>query len=91
MDSSGDLSPGQIVISKMGRDSGRYFVVIAVEGGYAYIADGELRKIDKPKKKNIKHLLRTNEYDDAIRDKILGGKKISNADLRKALEKFKKA
>ncbi|SHF08789.1 hypothetical protein SAMN02746089_01283 [Caldanaerobius fijiensis DSM 17918] len=91
MNNSSDLTPGQIVKSKMGRDSGRYFIVLAVDGGYAFIADGELRKVDKPKKKNIKHLLKTNECDEFIRDKILSGKKISNADLRKALEKYKKA
>lgn len=90
MSDNDDLTPGQIVKSKMGRDSGRYFVVLAVDGKYAFIADGDLRKIDKPKKKNIKHLLKLNECVEVVRDKILTGQKISNADLRKALEKYQR-
>lgn len=52
-------SKGLIVCAKAGRDTGRYFAVLEAEGGYALIADGKTRKLDRPKRKNIKHLQAT--------------------------------
>ena len=46
-----------MVISKSGRDIGNAFVVIRViNERYLSISDGDLRKIENPKKKNIRHL-----------------------------------
>jgi ribosomal protein L14E/L6E/L27E len=48
---------GTIVKACAGRDSDGYFVVIACDDlGFCYIANGKSRKLDKPKKKNVKHL-----------------------------------
>ena len=49
----------KIVISKSGRDKGKWFAVIKTEGNFVYIANGKLRKIENPKKKNIKHIVET--------------------------------
>jgi ribosomal protein L14E/L6E/L27E len=54
---------GRIVISAAGRDKGRYAVVVNYDG-YAYIADGKEHKLSKPKRKNIKHLIITDETID---------------------------
>jgi len=49
---------GRLVISKQGRDAGRPFVIIEMlESGYVLIADGDLRKTERPKKKKVKHLI----------------------------------
>ena len=45
-----------VLLSKAGRDRGRFFAALKVEGEYALIADGDLRKIERPKRKNLKHL-----------------------------------
>ena len=45
------IEPGRAVLSIAGRDSGRRFIALKVEGDYAFIADGDLRKAEKPKKK----------------------------------------
>jgi ribosomal protein L14E/L6E/L27E len=47
-------------LSKAGRDKGRFFAVLEVCEGYALIADGELRPLSKPKRKNLRHLGATN-------------------------------
>lgn len=48
---------GTIVKACAGRDSGGYFVVVTCDDlGFFYIADGNSRKLEKPKKKNVKHL-----------------------------------
>ena len=51
--------PGMIVKSDAGRDQQRYYVVVAVEGGFVYIADGRRRKVEQPKRKNPRHLKAT--------------------------------
>ena len=53
----GELIPGQLVLSRAGRDQGRYFLVYQVlDDGYVSLVDGRLRKVEKPKRKKKKHL-----------------------------------
>lgn len=52
-----EIAPGYVVFSKKGRDKGRYFVVLyMVDADFALIADGDIRKLDRLKKKRLKHL-----------------------------------
>lgn len=55
-----DLCKGMIVRSRAGRDAGRWCVIVGLEENYALLADGDLRKIEKPKRKKLMHLARTN-------------------------------
>ncbi len=55
-----NISEGQIVMSRAGHDSGRLFIALKTENGFAYLADGKERKLDNPKKKNLKHIAKTN-------------------------------
>lgn len=47
---------GQLVRSKAGRDKGSDFIVLKVENGYVYVADGRMRRLENPKKKKLKHV-----------------------------------
>lgn len=51
---------GMIVRSSAGHDKGNFLVITAIEGDFAYIADGKERKLQSPKKKRMKHLKFTN-------------------------------
>jgi ribosomal protein L14E/L6E/L27E len=84
-----DFSVGQVVRSLAGRDKGQYLVVIeVVDDQFITVANGKLRKVNNPKKKKVKHLAKTNHIATEIRDKILDGKKVSNAEIRKILESY---
>ena len=48
-----------IVRSRAGRDAGRWCVVIGLEENFALIADGDLRPLEKPKRKKLMHLAPT--------------------------------
>lgn len=50
------IKAGSVIISSAGHDCGRPMVATAVEGGVVYVADGKERKLNSPKKKNIKHV-----------------------------------
>lgn len=47
---------GKIVLSLSGRDKGKSLAVINCDKNYVWVADGKERKIENPKKKNIKHI-----------------------------------
>jgi len=50
------LEIGSVVKALAGRDCGRYFVIVETHERFVMIADGVTRKLQKPKKKNIRHL-----------------------------------
>lgn len=74
-----DIVRGSIVKSKAGHNKDSFFVVFRVEGAYAFICDGKHRKIDNPKKKNLKHLALTKSVVELPQ---------TNKQLRKLLSNF---
>jgi ribosomal protein L14E/L6E/L27E len=83
---------GQVVYSKAGRDIGKIFLITKlIDANYVYISDGDLRRVENPKKKKIKHLVITKDIIDTISQKISTECKVSNAEIRKALLEFKKS
>lgn len=64
---------GKVVRVIAGHDKGLVMMITAVEGDFAYIADGKTRKLQKPKKKRLKHLRFTNTVinTDSLTDKKL--------------------
>ncbi|WP_069650758.1 KOW domain-containing RNA-binding protein [Caloranaerobacter ferrireducens] len=89
METTSDIQIGQVVRSKAGRDKGRVFVVIDIlDDKYVSIVDGDLRRLDKPKKKKIKHLIVYKTVLKNIREKIEKGEKFNNAYVRKSLKPF---
>ena len=80
---------GTVVLSKCGRDKGRYFMVCQVTGdGYVFLADGSMRKLASPKKKKIKHVAATNDRLHAIAEKLANGKKVFDSELRSAFKAY---
>lgn len=76
---------GSVVRSKAGRDKGDLFIVLAREGEYAYLANGDLRKVDTPKKKKLKHLQPSGKISEFIQNKLETVGKVTNSEVRKAL------
>ena len=77
---------GQIVYSKAGRDSGKYYCVVEiVSEDRVKIADGDLRRIKKAKIKNVKHLQTDGDILPKVADKLKGGQQVFVAELFSAL------
>ncbi len=84
-----NIFAGDIVYSKAGRDMGRPFVVLSVvDTNFVMLADGRLRKVDKPKKKKIKHLEKSGYRAQVVADKLREGLVVTNPDLKRALAEF---
>ena len=47
-----EIAASNIVRSVAGRDQGKLFIVLAVEGEYLLLADGKSRKVESPKRKS---------------------------------------
>lgn len=83
------MEVGEVVFSRAGRDSGRFFVVVEiVDDTFVMLADGSLRKLAKPKKKKIKHLKSTGDVIESIAKKLKEGTKVFDAELGSALRAY---
>lgn len=69
-----EITVGTIVFSKAGRDKRKMLLAVKVEGNYAYVCDGILRKVEKPKKKKLIHLQKTNYTVDIDTDSLTDSK-----------------
>ena len=89
MDSTSDIVIGQVAKSKAGRDKGRIFLVLKIiDKDHVSIIDGDLRKLDNPKTKKIKHLDVYNTVVPELKYKLDNKIKVNNAFIRKILEPF---
>lgn len=79
---------GQIVKSKAGRDKAKYFIIVDIEDEFVYLADGRIRRLEKPKKKKVKHIQATKNISEDVRQKLMDGIKMNNADIRKVLKAY---
>lgn len=70
-----------------GRDQGRLFVIVGlVNENFVLLADGDLRKIENPKVKNIKHIHFTNLKADKVVEYLSRGEVPGNHVIRKNLK-----
>ena len=77
------VETGSVVRSKAGRDQGRLFLVVGeVDDDFVLIANGELRRMDRLKKKRRKHLKPTGKVVQALADRISSGEKVEDHELR---------
>lgn len=68
---------GSLVRSLAGHDKGSYYVVVGVEGKAVLIADGKEHKLERLKKKNMKHI--------KVMEHIFDLNGITNKKLRKLI------
>ncbi|MDP4133133.1 MAG: KOW domain-containing RNA-binding protein [Bacillota bacterium] len=83
------MNPGDLVLSRAGRDKNRYYIVVNMEKDYCYICDGDMRKSDRPKKKKNLHLVQTGLSSDFIKNRLNEGQRVTNNELRQEISKIK--
>lgn len=80
---------GQLVVSRSGRDSGRVYLVIGSDGDrFVSVADGTIRRLENPKKKNVRHLGFYPTVDEEIAEKLQSGERVTNPELRRAIQRL---
>lgn len=79
-------SIGQLVTSRAGRDRGHPYLVLAVlDDRFVLVADGEQRPVERPKRKNVKHLVFHRAWAAQVRNMLAAGQRPGNRDVRQAL------
>ena len=85
------IEVGAIVVSKMGRDEGRRFVVVQeIDADFVLLADGALRTMDHLKKKRRKHLKTTGIVVEEVIARQRQGAAIENHEVRSWLKREEK-
>lgn len=81
---------GRVVISKAGKDKGRWFVIVGidVDGERLILCDGKRRPIERPKRKNVIHVQFTNYFLEDVRNKLFSGEMPSNLDIKIGLDRL---
>jgi len=79
---------GSIVQSLAGRDKGSLFIVVEVDENYVYLVDGDIRKVENPKRKKIKHVELTRFFDGNIAERIAKKNKITNQDIKRVIKEI---
>lgn len=85
-----EIKEGNLVISKCGRDKNIFFVVVKIMDDYVFLCDGDVRKVEKPKKKKIKHIQITSKFSKYVNECIKEGKLLTNKELQNEICKFVK-
>lgn len=77
---------GIVATSRAGRDKGRSFAVVGIaDESRVYVADGKTRKLEKPKKKKLRHLFLGKARIPLDETLLKGDKGVADAYIRKAL------
>lgn len=83
---------GMFAISLAGHDKNQIYVIIKEESEYVYLADGNLKPLEKPKKKKKKHIqLIKKGLDEDLLKKLQNGQFIYNEEIKYALKSISKS
>ena len=84
-----EIAKSDIVRSDAGRDRGKLFIVLAVEGEYLLLADGKVRRVEAPRRKKRRHVRFVSADESRRADKIKRSEKITNSELRRTLAAYR--
>lgn len=89
MQEQGSLQIGQLVKILKGRDAGQVAVVVSIaDSRFVYIADGNKRKFDQAKKKNILHLSAQLMISSEVVNSLKESGRVTNGKLRHVVNTF---
>ena len=80
-----EIGKSDIVLSVAGRDQGKLFYVLETDGAYVLVANGRERRLERPKRKKLKHVRKVPRAESRIARKIASGEKVLNSELRRDL------
>lgn len=80
---------GMFAFSRAGHDKGHIYIIIKEEEEYVYVADGGIKTVESPKRKNKKHIqIMKKNADYTIVDKLNNHNTIRNEDLKRAIKQY---
>lgn len=78
------ISIGDVVLATAGKEKNQLLIVKSMDENYCFLVDGKRLKIDKPKKKSLKHIQKASKIP--FPKEKLGESEKVNAEIRKFLK-----
>lgn len=82
---------GKLAISKSGHDKGNLYVILKEEEADVYLADGRLKTVEKPKRKNKKHIQLIQKLPEEITQLMPQDGEFRNEEIKRALKLYQKS
>jgi len=80
---------GNLCISTNGRDVNNEYLIYAHSASFCFLVDGNAKKINKPKKKNIKHIKLLGVESKIIKEKIERNQKVFDSEIYSFIKNYK--
>ena len=80
-----DFMIADVVSPTAGRESGKLYYVVAVDGDYLMLANGKDRSLENPKRKKRKHANKVLRSETRVAEKLRSGDKVLDSELRRDL------
>lgn len=80
----------ELAMSKAGHDKGSIYVIIKEEAEMYYLADGKLKTLEKPKKKNKKHIQIIKKLPKEITEVFTQKEDFRNEEVKRAIKLYRK-
>ena len=80
---------GMLAFSKAGHDKQNVYMIIGEGAEYVYLCDGKTKTLNKPKKKNKKHIQPIKKgCDNAVRKKLLHKEIVYDEEIKRVIKIF---
>ena len=74
-----------VVSPLAGREVGKLYYVVGLEGDYILLANGKDRSLEQPKRKKRKHAEKVLRSETRVAEKLRSGDKVLDSELRRDL------
>ena len=74
-----------VVSPTAGREAGKLYYVVGLDGEYILLANGKDRSVEKPKRKKCKHTDKVLRSETRVAEKLRSGDKVLDSELRRDL------
>jgi len=82
-----NVKKGLIVRTISGHDKNEIFIVVETTKNFAYLTNGKNRPLDKPKRKNIKHIIKVGLSNEIL--DLINNNKLDNSQIIKVLKEYR--
>lgn len=80
-----------LAISKSGHDKGSIYVIVKEEADMYYLADGKYKTLEKPKKKNKKHIQIIKKLPKEVTEMFIQKENFRNEEIKRAIKLYCKS
>lgn len=80
---------GKIAVSMAGHDKGSAYVIVKEDNEYVYLCDGNLKLLERPKKKNRKHIAVNKAFDTGeAGEKLQKGERVYDHEIKRIMKLY---